>query len=111
MVLFEGPAGIGKTRLLGELRDRARGHGVLVLEARAGLLEREFGFGVVRQLLEPVADPALLEGPAAAARAVLSDAGTTEGTFPILNGLYRLIERLAGRPVAHGRIASRYRSR
>ena len=101
VVLFEGPAGIGKTRLLGELRDRAGGHDVLVLEARAGLLEREFGFGVVRQLLEPVADPTLLEGPAAAARAVLSDAGTTEGTFPILNGLYRLIERLAaGRPVA-----------
>ena len=101
LVLFEGPAGIGKTRLLGELRNRAASQNVLVLEARASLLEREFAFGVVRQLLEPVADPSMLEGPAAAARAVLSDAGTTEGTFPILNGLFRLVERLAAtRPVA-----------
>jgi DNA-binding SARP family transcriptional activator len=95
VVLFEGTAGIGKTRLLGELRDRARARDAMVLEARAALLEREFGFGVVRQLLEPVAEPGLLEGPAAAARAVLSDAGTSEGTFPILNGLFRLVERLA----------------
>ena len=101
VVLFEGSAGIGKTRLLGELRDRAGGRGALVLEARAGLLEREFAFGVVRQLLETVAEPSLLEGPAAAARAVLSDAGTTEGTFPILNGLFRVVERLAAtQPVA-----------
>jgi DNA-binding SARP family transcriptional activator/tetratricopeptide (TPR) repeat protein len=101
VVLFEGPAGIGKTRLLAELGGRAAGRHALVLKARGGLLEREFGFGVARQLLEPVVDATLLDGPAAAARAVLSDSGTTEGTFPILNGLYRLVERLAAeRPVA-----------
>jgi len=101
LVLFEGPAGIGKTRLLAELRDRARARDALVLEARAGLLEREFGFGVVRQLLETVADSSLLEGAAAPARAVLSDQGVPEGTFPILNGLFRVVERLAAaRPLA-----------
>jgi DNA-binding SARP family transcriptional activator len=95
IVLIEGPAGIGKTRLLEELRRSATGLDVLVLTARAGLLEREFAFGVVRQLLEEVSTPELLEGPAAAARAVLSDSGPAEGTFPILNGLFRLVERLA----------------
>src|SRR6185295_11486011 len=38
-VVIEGPAGIGKTSVL--------------LAARGALLEREHGFGVVRQLLEP----------------------------------------------------------
>lgn len=95
VVLFEGPAGIGKTRLLDVLRRGTEAHGYQVLEARAGLLEREFAFGVVRQLLEPVAAPERLEGPAAAARAVLSDAGPTEGTFPILNALFRLVDGLA----------------
>ena len=100
IVLIEGPAGIGKTRLLDELRRRASSQDVLVLTSRAGLLEREFAFGVVRQLLEEVARPELLDGPAAPARVVLGDAGTGEGTFPILNGLFRLVERLAGeRPV------------
>ncbi len=81
---------------------RPRGdEGNRVLEARAGLLEREYGFGVVRQLLEPAADPSLMEGAAAAARVVLGESEATEGTFPILNGLFRFVERLAaGGPLA-----------
>src|ERR1700744_4286019 len=51
--LIEGPAGIGKSRLLGALRDGAATRGVRALAARGSELECEFPFGVVRQLLEP----------------------------------------------------------
>src|SRR5690349_7279385 len=54
VLVFEGPAGIGKTFLLAEAVRRATAAGRLVLRARASELEREHGFGVVRQLLEPV---------------------------------------------------------
>ena len=53
LAVIEGPAGIGKTRLLEEARAAADGLGLEVLHARGGELERDFGFGVVRQLLEP----------------------------------------------------------
>jgi DNA-binding CsgD family transcriptional regulator len=52
-VLVEGAPGIGKTRLLGAVRRRARERGMTVLTARASELDREFPFGVVRQLFEP----------------------------------------------------------
>src|ERR687889_2940415 len=58
---IEGPAGIGKSTLLAESRRRAASSGGQVLAARGSELEREFPFGVVRQLFEGVvADP----GPA-----------------------------------------------
>ena len=53
LAVIEGPAGIGKTRLLDEARAAADGLGLEVLHARGGELEHGFGFGVVRQLLEP----------------------------------------------------------
>src|SRR3954454_22748500 len=71
LALVEGPPGIGKTRLLESLRDRAVERGVAVLSARAWELEREFPFGIVRQLFEPLLANAgeerrarLLSGPA-----------------------------------------------
>src|SRR5262245_52134878 len=54
VALVEGPAGIGKTRLLAAARERAAAEGFRVLVARGGELEREMPFGVVRQLFEPV---------------------------------------------------------
>ena len=73
-LLIEGPAGIGKTRLLGaagELGPLPEPHGA---RDRAGQLEREMPFVVPRQLLEPQLERAdatragrLLSGSAAVA--------------------------------------------
>jgi predicted ATPase len=75
--LVEGSAGIGKSCLLGELRERAAGRGFRVLAGRAGALEREFAFGTVRQVFDPaLIDPGkrerLLTGAAAGAGPVFS---------------------------------------
>jgi predicted ATPase len=51
-VVIEGPAGIGKSRLLEEARQRASALGVRVFSARATELEQGFPFGIVRQLFE-----------------------------------------------------------
>ncbi|QBR92889.1 BTAD domain-containing putative transcriptional regulator [Nocardioides euryhalodurans] len=55
-LLVEGPSGIGKTRLLDELRRLAVGAGVWVRSARSSSLEQDFDWGVVRQLLGAGAD-------------------------------------------------------
>src|SRR3981081_2820806 len=54
LAVVEGPAGIGKTALISAARESAAAAGLRVLSARGGELESEFGFGVARQLLEPV---------------------------------------------------------
>src|SRR6201987_5477774 len=92
--LIEGPAGIGKSRLLGALRDGAATRGVRALTARGSELEREFPFGVVRQLFEPVlaevGRDAAFEGAAASARAVFAGEADEGATFAVLHGLYWL---------------------
>ena len=94
VLAFEGPAGIGKTRLLGVLRERAVESGAAILDARAGVLEREFGFGVVRQLFEAAAatDP-----PPAGARAVFGEGSTGDGLFAVLSALFSYTATLAAR--------------
>ena len=70
--------------------------GATVLDARAGLLEREFGFGVVRQLFE--ARGRGLEPPPAAARAVFGgDAPSSDGLFSVLAALFQYTAGLATR--------------
>ena len=54
VIVVEGPAGIGKTRLLAETRRRAASAGLQVLAARGSELELEFSYGAVRQLFEPL---------------------------------------------------------
>ncbi|MFL5843994.1 MAG: ATP-binding protein [Solirubrobacteraceae bacterium] len=100
LALIEGPAGIGKTQLMAALRRRGESDGMRVLTARGSELEREFPFGIVRQLLEPVLDESSFSGAAEAARAVFAAPGEALGevgdaSFGTLHGLYWLTLNLA----------------
>ena len=111
LALVEGPAGIGKSRLLAELRSAAEEEDIRVLSARGSELEREFPFGIVRQLFEPTLTDAearerWLAGAAAPARAIFeagepsSNGASTDATFAALHGLYWLTANVAAdRPV------------
>jgi hypothetical protein len=88
-LVVEGAAGMGKSRLLEEVRAAAPDLGVRVLGARATELERGFPFGVVRQLFErPLleADSGVrdrwLAGAAALAADVLTAAPVTASGAP-----------------------------
>ena len=107
MLLIEGPPGIGKTSLLGELRRRARVRELTVLTARGGELERAVRFGVVRQMLDvPVSSARgarrkeLLAGAAHLAEPVFDPASLLERdtgdiAHGTLHGLYWLVANLA----------------
>jgi hypothetical protein len=113
MLLIEGPAGIGKTSLLQVAARFAGGLGASVMRARASELERNFSFGVVRQLLEaPVsalgaAERArVLSGAARSAAPVVDasaapaplpgeQAAAEERAFMVSHGLYWLVCNLA----------------
>jgi DNA-binding CsgD family transcriptional regulator len=110
VLVLEGAAGIGKTRLLGEAVAHGRELGCRVLTARGGEFEHAFPFGVVRQLFE-AALAALpedersqsLAGAAARAGRLLGQPGDSDGTAPgdeqfaIQHGLYWLVANLAAR--------------
>src|SRR3954470_19074088 len=102
LLAIEGPAGIGKTRLLDELRQRAVAADMEVLAARGSELERGFAFGVVRQLFEgalAAGGDELLAGAAGLARplffegAALPAAG--QEAFALLHGLFWLTADIA----------------
>ncbi len=52
VLVIEGAAGMGKSRLVEEACERASEHGLRVLSARATELEQGFPFGVMHQLFE-----------------------------------------------------------
>src|SRR5918995_5419979 len=52
VALLEAPAGQGKTALLRVLRTEAATTGLRVLTATGAPLERDFAFGIVRQLFD-----------------------------------------------------------
>ncbi|HST40684.1 MAG TPA: AAA family ATPase, partial [Conexibacter sp.] len=103
LAVVEGPAGIGKSRLLNAHRAQLRARGVRVLVARGGELEADVPFGVVRQLFERalMADgDGLLSGAAHAAAPIFSgvaDAGPAPADPGprILHGLWWLCANLA----------------
>ena len=102
VLVVEGPAGIGKTRLLDRACTAAAERGLRVLVARASPLEREFGFGVVRDLLRPVLrDPAeravLMHGDARLAGPALDLTDAAAPTFAALHGIYWLVAGMAER--------------
>ena len=111
-VVIEGPAGIGKTALLAAARTAAAEDGMRVLRSRGTELERDFAFGVVRQLFEPPLAEAseleradLLQGAAGVAAGLLGLPGApaadgppssgVDPSFAILHGLYWLCANLA----------------
>ena len=106
VVVVEGPAGIGKSRLLAALREGCAERGLRVLSARGSELELEFPFGVVRQLFEPALVDAetggrWLSGAAAPAGAVFSPPGEAgvegrDASFAALHGLFWLTANAAG---------------
>ena len=102
VLVLEGPAGIGKTRLLEAARSAARERGFRVLVARASSLEREYGFGVVRDLLtpvvrEPAGRAALAQGAARLAAPALDLGATAAPIFATCHGIFWLVGELADR--------------
>jgi DNA-binding CsgD family transcriptional regulator len=112
LLVLGGPAGIGKTRLVLAAERHGRELGLTTLSARGSELERDFAYGLVRQLFEaplvaasPPERSELLAGAAghaarlfglAAARDDAADA-LLDPSFAILHGLYWLSANLGRR--------------
>jgi DNA-binding CsgD family transcriptional regulator len=107
-LVLEGPPGVGKTRLLAESCTLAGELGFTVLSAVGGELERDFPYGVARQLFE-----AALTGAAARDRVALLDGAARfaspavglgneavgepqdDAEFAVIHGLYWLAANFA----------------
>ena len=110
LLLIEGPAGIGKTRLVLAAGRHGRELGLTTLSARGSELEQDFAYGLVRQLFEgplvaasPPERAELLAGAAGHAATLFGleasrdDAALLDPSFAILHGLYWLCANLGRR--------------
>lgn len=104
VVILEGAAGIGKSRLLAASIALGGERGVRIATARARQAEQDFSFGVVLQLLEttiatlpPDQRHAVFSGSAALARPLFE--GQSDASLPaparLRHGLYWLVVNLA----------------
>src|SRR5262245_39874458 len=75
VLVIEGAAGIGKSALVEHAATVASADGLRVLRARGHEMERDFAFGLVRQLLEPP----FAEASNTAREALLADAAASAG--------------------------------
>ena len=110
LVVIQGEAGVGKSRLLDAAARQARASGMDVLAARGLEFERDCPFGVALQMLEPslaAAEPgqraSLLAGAAPAAalfegREVAGLADGVDRSFAFVHGLRRLVGNLIALP-------------
>jgi len=106
VVLVYGPAGVGRSSLLRACAGDAAARGIVVLEAGGDELERGYGFGIVRQLLEariarlrPAERRSMLSHAGAAAESALgigpSGVRVSSAGFEEIQAVHRLITRLA----------------
>jgi predicted ATPase len=114
-LLLEGPPGIGKTALLQAATGMAEAQGMQIFLARGSELERDFTYGVVRQLFErplvgasDAARASLLAGAARFAASAIGNQGDAlealprgphglDSTFATVHGLYWLCANFAER--------------
>jgi DNA-binding SARP family transcriptional activator/DNA-binding CsgD family transcriptional regulator len=115
VVAVEAAAGLGKSALLALARERAAARRLTVASARGADLERDFPFGIVRQLLEPLVareaddegrDPfegaaalasPLFRAPQAPVSSEPSAIGPAESSGAAMHGLYWLAVNLTQR--------------
>jgi DNA-binding CsgD family transcriptional regulator len=110
VVLIDGPAGIGKSRLLAEARAMAGALGLTVLAVRGTDLERDAPFGIAADLFAaplasaPAATRAqLLDGQAVLAAALFDPAAPSAADpSALVRGLYWLTVNLASAPGGEG---------
>ncbi|RBM12658.1 LuxR family transcriptional regulator [Streptomyces sp. PT12] len=109
LLMLEGAPGMGKSSLLGALRERAGGQGFHVFQARSLEFETEFPYGVVRQLFDnwlsalgPDERCRVLRGPARLAAPLFDysaewalDGDDGQAQYSYLYGLYWMCVHIA----------------